>query len=126
MPKIWSTLDIDSGRVTFYVTSFFTLYKRFVIFVSWFLLAISQVYSPTLNKVIIVIKWPQNTPVSENQVITLKCINRRGVGINRVSKFPELFNKWREGWGGGDFCIFLRNAGGVVAIPKQGVGYRSG
>ena len=25
MPRMWDTLDIDSGCVTFYVTSFFTL-----------------------------------------------------------------------------------------------------
>ena len=29
------------------------------------------------------------------------------------------------GWrGGGDFCIFLRDVGGVVAMAKQGVGIR--
>ena len=49
---------------------------------------------------------------------------RRGVGINGGRlEFPELFNKrWGTGEGVGTFLI---NVGGVVAIPKQGVGYRS-
>ena len=43
--------DIDSGCITLCVTSLFTLYMHFVIFVSWFLLAINKVCTPTLNKV---------------------------------------------------------------------------
>ena len=54
---MWSILDTDSGCVTLRVTSFFILYKYFVIFVCWFLLAISQVYTPTLNKVITINKY---------------------------------------------------------------------
>ena len=50
---MWSILDIDSGCITLCVTSLFTLNKHFVSFVSWFLLAISQVCTQTLNKAII-------------------------------------------------------------------------
>ena len=57
MPRKWSILDIDSGCVNFFITlsgtSFFTLYKYFVIFVCWFLLVISKVCTKTLNQVII-------------------------------------------------------------------------
>ena len=52
-------LDIDSGCVTLCVTFLLTLYEHFVIFVSWFLVVISYVCAPTLNKVImIIIKSP--------------------------------------------------------------------
>ena len=40
-------------------------------------------------------------------------------------EFSELLNIL-GGWnyGGSDFCNLLINAGGVVAIPKHGVGHR--
>ena len=47
-----SRILTQGGCITLRVTSLFTLYEHFVIFVSWFLLAISQVCTPTLNKVI--------------------------------------------------------------------------
>ena len=47
-----SCILTQGGCITLCITSLFTLYKHFVIFVSWFLLAISLVCTPTLNKVI--------------------------------------------------------------------------
>ena len=60
------------------------------------------------------------------QVITLKRLNRRGVGIKGGGllgwNFQNIFISGRKG--GGHFCIFLRDVGGVVAMAKQGVGLR--
>ena len=47
MPRMWSTLDIDSECVTLYVTSFLTFYYYFVISL---LLPISYVGTPTKIK----------------------------------------------------------------------------
>ena len=58
------------------------------------------------------------------QVITLKRLNRRGVGIKGGSlggwNFQNILISGRS-----YFCIFLRDAWGVVAMAKQGVGLRS-
>ena len=51
---MWGMLDIDSGCITLCITCLFTFDKHFVNFVSWFLLAISWVCTPTLNKAIII------------------------------------------------------------------------
>ena len=54
MPAIWGILNIDSGCISLCVTSLFTLDEHFVNFISWFLLALSKVCSPTLNKAILI------------------------------------------------------------------------
>ena len=62
-----------------------------------------------------------------NHVTTLKHLNKQGVRIKGGGlgswNFQNILITGRRS--GGDFCIFFRDAGGVVAMAKQGVGLHS-
>ena len=52
MPRMWSTLDIDSECVTLYVTLFFTLFEYFVIFCEFVGITDKLCWYTNKNKVI--------------------------------------------------------------------------